>query len=246
MKNQTPASGATGKKTNWLAIVLGLVVVCLCLIIIGGGGYYLWINRDTQTAPVAPQQTSTPEDTPQPTPTSTPENTATPLPTDTSTPTIVPTQSLTTIAEAMIGLVDNVGVPEAAAYDQTMPGPHRMLLLTQEGELYENYFDLFPDDWKPATVSETELVAMITFKQAVQSTQKYYDGRGNLYTFRRIREDFLIRLKEAKTGKVITEKLFLGQPPAHFPQRKYTNDDYYGNPPTVEDIVEWLETFVNP
>ena len=158
----------------------------------------------------------------------------------------MPTQSSETIANALVGLADNVGVPEAAAYDKSQPGPHRIILLTQEGELYANYFDLLPESWKPAYVSETELVAMITFQQAVQSTQKYHDSQGNTYTFRRIREDFLVRLKEAKTGKVISEKLFLGQPPPHFTNTRYTTDDVVGNPPKVEDIQDWLKEYVNP
>jgi len=247
MNAQNSASGGTGKKTNWLAIVLGVIVVCLCVVIIGGGGYFLLRDRGADLdVPAAPPQTSTPENTPQPSHTFTPVDTATPLPTETSTPTVVPNQSLTTIADAMIGLVENVGVQEAAAYDKTKQGPHPMLLLTQEGKLYENYFDLLPDEWKPANVSETELVAMITFQQAVQSTQRYRDREGNLYTFRRIREDFYIRLKEAKTGRIVSEKLFLGQPPPHFPQTKYTDKDYYGNPPKIEEIQDWLSTFVNP
>jgi len=247
MNAQNSASGGTGKKTNWLAIVLGVIVVCLCVVIVGGGGYFLLHDRGTSLdLPAALPQTSTPEDTPQPLPTFTPVDTATPLPTETLTPTVVPTQSLTTIADAMIGLIDNIGVQEAAAYDKTKPGPHPMLLLTQEGELYENYFDLLPDEWKPVNVNETELVAIITFQQAVQSTQRYRNSQGKIFVFRRIREDFYIRLKEAKTGKVVSEKLFIGEPPQHFPQTKYTDKDYYGNPPKIEDIQDWLNTFVEP
>jgi hypothetical protein len=247
MNTQMPASGGTGKSTNWLAIGLGVVVVCLCLVVVGGGVYFFLLrDQGTPAVPVAPPPTSAPEDTPLPPPTSPPADTPTPIPTETSTPTVMPTQSLTSITEAMIGLVDNVGVPEAAAYDKTQPGPHRMLLLTQEGELYENYFAFFPESWKPSYVSETELVAMITFQQAVQSTQRYRDNQGNLYVMRRIREDFYIRLKEAKTGRIVSERLFQGQDPKHFEQRKYIDEDYYGNPPKVEDIQEWLEEFVKP
>ena len=157
-----------------------------------------------------------------------------------------PTQSAASIAAAMVSLVDNTGVPEAAAYDKSQPAPHRLLLLTQEGELYSNYFDLLPDDWKPSYVSETELVAMITFQQTVMDTQRYHDSAGNIYVFRRIREDFYIRLKEAKTGKLISEKLFMGQNPPPFQNSRTTDEDLVGNPPTVDEIKDWLKTFVNP
>lgn len=91
MNTQMPASSAPKKGTNWLAIGLGVIVICLCLVVVGGGVYFFLLrDQGTPAVPVAPPPTSAPEDTPLPPPTSPPTDTATPLPTDTPTPSPTP------------------------------------------------------------------------------------------------------------------------------------------------------------
>lgn len=194
---------------------------------------------------------SPPTPTPIPTqvPTATPiPPTETPLPTDTPAPTFtpVPTQSLTTIIEAVKSAVQGVGVDEAAAYDHNKPGTHPIIIVAPSDEAAD-WNSSLPKDWNPLNVSQTELVASISYREIVINKTRYKgQGSGWIYVTR-VRLDTVVTLYEAQTGDVVDTHTFQGADPITFPPSlPYGTQYLYGDKVAYDTVIEWLRPHVEP
>ncbi len=240
--------------------VIGAILTLLCVFFIDAS---VWLTRTLRT-PSAGLETSptilfsakslTP--TPFLLPTDTPAPTVTPMPTDTPTPIDTPTPTVTLSPSEIAGILsilateEDKGVPEAKEYDQEKRGPHRIVLLTASGELSDFYKSL-PDSWKPSTISEVELVAVLSFQQEIVASATYMSncpGTRSSVVINRIRRNTFVVVKEAKTGKVVASQLFKGSDPPSFgwSVKCIKIKGFFGDPVPFSTIYQWLMGYVKP
>lgn len=252
---QPQRSGTSGL----LYALVGAFVTLICLLLIGSG---VLLVRRSLFAPSSPAERVLPSDTPPPTPTSppidTPPPTFTPLPTSTPIPTDTPTPMVTLspseLAKILSVLVtEDRGVPEAKEYDPNKPGPHRIVLLTAEGKL-SDFQKSLPEKWRPSTIGETELVAILTRQQEVVASATYNNSGGacpglpKTVVINRIRLNTFAVIKEAKTGKIVVSQLFKGSDPPSFgwSVKCVKASGFFGEPVPFTTIYQWLMGYVKP
>jgi hypothetical protein len=195
-------------------------------------------------APASPPTPTPMPPSPSPIPSATftplpPTETPTPLPTDTPTPTVtpLPTQSISSIANALMPVTQGSGVTEAAAYDPNKPGVHPIIVITVEDQAQWN--NGLPESWRPMNVGQTELVVSIRINRVVVET-KLIKMVGFLNRFR---TDTEIWLREAQTGKLIVHTIFEGEDPPQF--HGWVNaTTIIGAPIPAAVVVDWLKGFV--
>ena len=210
----------------WLVVVAALILGC--------GGL---TNSPTPTPLPSPTSTQPP-----PTPTSIPP-TETPVPTDTPTP--VPTQSLSSMIEALAAVAQGSGVADAAAYEKSKAGIHPIVVLAPEDEVEDWNWEL-PTSWQPLYVSQTELVALVKYRD-VELNKTRYKGSGSGWIYvTRVRIDTVVTLFEARTGATVDTKTFTGVEPVGFPPTLPSGTQYlYGETVPHETVVDWLKPFVS-
>lgn len=196
--------------------------------------------RIVWTDPPTPTPTMTATATLTPTPTETP----TPLPTSTPTQTItpIPTQSIGSIAYALNSVLQGRGVAEAAEYDPTKPGIHKIILITAVEQTVWN--KSLPEAWRPLRVSETELVVVLQFNQVLLDYKGFnVRGYGRVY-IGRFRTDTEVWLRNAKTGEQIAYTMYVGQDPPPIPNRITSSIDLTGPSVSSEELQYWLKPYV--
>lgn len=219
------------KKTIALRLLL-LVTLAASV----SGCRIVWTDPPTPTpAPTATATftlTPTPTETPTPLPTSTPTQTATPI----------PTQSIGAIAYELNSVLQGHGVEAAAEYDPSKPGIHKIIIITSVDQTDWN--KSLPAEWRPVYVSETELAAVIQFKQVLLDYKGFtVRGYGRVYVGR-FRTDTEVWLRNAKTGDQIAYTLFVGQEPPPIPNR-ITGDTVLTGPSVSSEALQyWLKDYV--
>jgi hypothetical protein len=196
--------------------------------------------------PMISPPTPTPSPT-QPLPTSTPITpTNTPVPTDTPTPTLtftpVPTQSLSSMIQALIPVTQGNGAPEAAAYDPNKSGTHLIVIISPYEEL-ESWNTNLPDSWRPVNISQAELIVMILYHE-VEVERGRFRFTGALLLRKRVRIDTEVILREALTGKDVGTIFYKGGEPPKFPATPTGMLVYYGPKLDLETLQIWLMNFV--
>jgi len=186
----------------------------------------------TPTATATSTLTPTPTDTPTPLPTSTPTQTVTPI----------PTQSIGSIANALSSVLQGHGLEDAAEYDPTKPGIHKIIIITSVEQTDWN--KSLPEAWRPVRVSETELVAVIQFTQVLLDYKGFnVRGYGRVY-IGRFRTDTEVWLRNARTGDEIAYNKYVGQDPPPIPNRITSSIDLTGPSVSSEELQYWLKDFV--
>ena len=192
-----------------------------------------------------------PTATPLPSPTSTPlPPTATPIPpTDTpvptDTPTPIPTQSITSMVEALKPASLGTGIPEAAAYDPAKSGIHTVVFVSPADEVQEWNAKL-PAAWRPLNVSQAELVAVASYRWMDLATTRYkISGQSGWIFVTRIRIDTIITLYEAHTGATVAYAAILGgEPPSFPPSLPNGVTSLYGETVPDEKVLEWMKPHI--
>jgi len=239
-----------GKSKTWIILALVGLFGCICIVVVGvvlGLGI-----RSGKWAPPSfenPVQTGEPASIPTQESLLIPTNTPLPpLPTDTPVPTLeptaAPTQSLTSIVEALRDAAEGRGVPEAAVYDPQKSGVHPLVIYSASAEIVNEWNAELPDAWRAQSISLAELVAVVTNTQ-VKLENRHYFGKGiSLYIWR-IRTDTEVILREARTGDTVAAFTFQGgDPPAlksHYP---VGTTGEYGTLVSYETVELWLKSFV--
>jgi hypothetical protein len=173
-----------------------------------------------------------------------------PLPTDTPVPTIAPTftaaptQSISTIVEALRDAAEGRGVSAAAVYDPKKSGVHPIVIFSASQEILDEWNAELPDAWRAQSVSLAELVAVVTNRE-VKLERAHYFGKGiSLYVWR-IRTDTEVILREARTGDTVAAYTFPGgDPPTLKSSLPVGTTGLYGTLVPYETVELWLKSFV--
>jgi hypothetical protein len=135
-------------------------------------------------------------------------------------------------------------VSEAAAYEKGKSGTHPIVILAPDDEV-EDWNSSLPALWQAMNVSQTELVASVSYREVELNRIRYrVSGGGSVYVMR-IRIDTVITLYEAQTGATIDTITFQGVEPVGFPSRlPYGTQYLFGEKASHETVIDWLKEFV--
>lgn len=98
-----------------------------------------------------------------------------------------------------------------------------------------------PEDWRPLSDSETELVACISIGNIVVQQCSYNNGG----TFTRYQKKCEINLHEAKTGNKVNSTVLFGGNPSRCPDiLNGMSGQNYGSNVTDERIIDWLSQYI--
>lgn len=172
-----------------------------------------------------------------------PTNTSLPTPTPTFTATAIPTQSLEEIIAAVMPVTQRRGVDKAAEYEPDKPGIHPIVIIASREQ--EEWNQNLPAAWVPLHISQTELVAIITYKEVVVEQARYI-GKGTGIVFvKRVRVDTEVVIRDAKTGLDVAFNMFDGGEPPVLPKTlPLGTQALYGTSVAYETMIEWLRTYV--
>jgi len=193
-------------------------------------------------------------DPPTPTPVPTATFTATPIPptdtpvptsTPTETPSPVPTQSRSSLIEALAQVKNGGAASEAAAYEKSKSGVHPIFILAPDDEV-DAWNQELPYSWQPGFLNKVELVASIRYLEVKLNTTRYRNpGESGWIFVTRYRLDTLVEVFEAQTGEKIDSKTFPGADPMPFPPYLASGTtSLYGNKADHDVIEDWLKEFV--
>ncbi len=179
-----------------------------------------------------------------PPPTETPSPTFTLVPTLTPSPTLIPQQPLAHIISLVYGAASFNPIAETMPYEKQTPGPHHIVLITELGESHEGN-DKVPSEWLPKNVSEVELIAIITPEEVViRNFTKSVNGKRENRSC--VRRDIRVKLVEANSGELIEKILFQGSYPKLCEFWDMKLRWVYGEPPSFDEVVQWLQGYVSP
>jgi hypothetical protein len=148
------------------------------------------------------------------------------------------------IVDALILVIQGFGADDAAAYDPMKPGIHPIVIISPVKQIEWN--QSLPEEWRPSSVNNTELVAVLKFTNVLVELRYFYIYRYGDAESKRYRRDSEVWLFEAKTGKQVGYMLFTGDEPPSFPGQKMTFDDttIIGQPVSATVLQQWLYPFV--
>ena len=246
-----PASPAAKSKT-WVIIALVGLFGCICIVVVGvvlGLGYKKGWSLSN---PLDSVPTKAPVSIPTQEPILISTNTPIPLPTDTLVPTIAPTftaaptQSISTIVEALMAAAEGRGVPEAAAYNPKKTGIHPIVIYSADADTVDEWNAELPDTWRAQSVSQAELVAVVIYHEIVVDRARYTAKGMGIFFLNRVRTDTEVILREAQTGLNVSSATFQGGEP---PTLKSGYDQIitavYGTLVSYETVEVWLKSFVD-
>lgn len=213
--------------------------------------------------PDAPAAQPVIEPSPQPIqpvlPTAIPPTAVPPTATLEPTPTPPPApQALSEMLEILERVAQGNGVPEAAAYDKNESEIHPIVIIAPSDEVDE-WNKRIPDSWRPLSVSQTELVAVVTNTEVTLETKQYcasgggYKAQalttsGDRVWVSSIRIDTEIVIREAKTGILVSTINFKGNAPPALPNffSSRPSTVFYGTSVAYEIAILGLADFVEP
>ena len=241
-----------GKSKTWIILALVGLFGCICIVVVGvvlglGIRSGKWVPPSFENPVQTEEPASIATQEPQLLPTDTP---LPPIPTDTLVPTVAPTftaaptQSISTIVEALRDAAEGRGVPEAAAYDSQKSGVHPIVIFSADADIVTDWNAELPDAWRAQSVSLAELVAVVT-NQQVKIDRGHYFGKGiSLYVWS-IRIDTEVILRETRTGATVAAYTFPGgDPPALKSSYPVGTTAVYGTLVAYETVELWLKSFV--
>jgi hypothetical protein len=239
------------KPVNWIIIAVVGVLGCICVLAVGlvvGLGLGGKLSLPMLSAPVPtftpivlPTSTALPTDIP----TAIPTSTETPVPLPTATFTIVPTQSLSAMIEALRAAATGSGVSDAAPYDPTKSGVHPIIIFSASKDIVDEWNAELPAAWRGQSVSQTELVALVTNHEIVVEKARYTAKGMGIFFLNRIRIDTEVILREAQTGQTVASFTFPGgDPPTLKSGYNQIITAVYGTFVPYETVELWLKSFV--
>lgn len=161
-----------------------------------------------------------------------------PTPTPTAVPP-TPTPDLAPILESVAPVAKGQGIPEAGSYNPDEVGPHNLLVLNADGSPHR-WNESLPPQWKPSSLGEVELVAVIFPQTEIAlDTELYSSG---LVTRYRLVQD--VEVREARTGNTIWKGTLKGNAPGPFPKLISENrTSIKGGPVIYPDFAEGMCQF---
>lgn len=168
--------------------------------------------------------------------------TRTPYPTSTSFPTPIPTftpiPDLSPLLQALSPVLSGQGVPQAAEYHPDQPGPHPVVILSSDGTGGYGWNMNLPSGWSPASVQQTELVAIVSEERKISLGSQAYNIGPDITAYR-FEND--LELREARTGDLLSTFTFIGSDPPPFPyQASYITTTIEGTHLFAQDIEDWM------
>ena len=152
--------------------------------------------------------------------------------------------------QAFAGIVNGNGLDDAAGYEnQTDNVPHKIIILNEFGNPFENLNDQLPGEWFPNTTAETQIVAICTEMWSQIQACSY---GGGVYEIKRFRHHFTLELYDAKTGNMIEENdypisgIVYGPLPESCPPSSTSSRYIYGARTKFDDVIEWLRQYIIP
>ena len=247
-----PASPAT-KSKSWVIIALVGLFGCICIVVVGivlglglKGGQLTLPGLATSVPTQAP--INIPANTPiQPAINSPiPPPTSAPIPTTTPLPTAAPTQSISTIVEALKAAAEGRGVSEAAAYNPKKSGIHPIVIYSADADTVDEWNAELPDTWRAQSVSQAELVAVVIYHEIVVERARYTAKGMGIFFLNRVRTDTEVILREAQTGLNVSSATFQGgDPPTLKSGYNQIITAVYGTLVSYETVEIWLKSFVD-
>jgi hypothetical protein len=142
---------------------------------------------------------------------------------------------------ALAPVASNHGVPEAAPYDPNQPGPHNAVLLASSGTTHV-WSELLPDDWAATSLSDTELVVLVSPSREVVIQSCAYNIGPNI---ERYRFEVDVVLCEARTGAAVASSTLQGSIPESCPMTApMSQTRTQGSFVQYTQLEAWLQTFV--
>lgn len=134
-----------------------------------------------------------------------------------------------------------IGVPEATAYQGSK---HPVVLLGSDGKRH-NWTDDLPIEWRPTTEEEIQLVACVGGeKEKALETCSYY-ATPPYDKVTRYQYILDIKLREAKTGKIVASTTLRGSEPRACSQKEYYHvTKLEGSHISISEVQEWLHKYV--
>mgnify|MGYP001229267770 CR=1 FL=1 len=117
----------------------------------------------------------------------------------------------TELMEAIEAVRAGRGVPQAAAYDPALPGPHRLVIVTRSGEPHD-WTSRLPPEWIAKTVSELALVVVVDAKEVDLGSRSYSGGP----PITRYRHDLQLYVRGARSGVLLGDFQVKGGTPEDF------------------------------
>jgi hypothetical protein len=149
------------------------------------------------------------------------------------------------VVAAVAPVVHGQAVTMAATYSPGGAEPHPVVVLDGDGQPWDWRYSnsRLPAGWYPHSVGEAELVAVLD--QGRVRTQVFCSYIGGPNT-RKIRRTLNIKLRAAKTGEVIDSTTLIGPWPDCAEYEAVETTETFGRAPSLEEVVAWLRTYVDP
>jgi len=127
-------------------------------------------------------------------------------------------------------------VPQAAAYNPKSEYP-KFVVLKTTGILHTTWQDKVPEDWAATTVEETQLILVTGPQKKTTLNTLYYPNGAPPVT--RYRYQIEIAVVEAKSGKVLCNRMFINEPRDIRPQEAWELTGI-GHVVPFETVFRWF------
>lgn len=127
-------------------------------------------------------------------------------------------------------------VPRAAAFDPKAKA-QRVAILKSTGVLFQDWQDKLKDDWQADSVENTALVLVVGQQRKVFVNTIYYPDNSPPIT--RYKFEVEASVIEAKTGKVLANRLFINMP-RNIQRIETWNTTALGSPVEFRTVFHWL------
>lgn len=136
-------------------------------------------------------------------------------------------------------------VVSTQTYQQNEPGLHPVIIADPDLSIpfSDNWNNLIPAEWRSlGSPDKIELVLCYQIEEIVVEKCNYGDGG----TITRIRHDWNVELREAKTGQIITTGVIEGDPPNKCPgfRAEGSPDSETIGEVSQETLTDWLKEFI--
>lgn len=115
------------------------------------------------------------------------------------------------VYQSLAPVLNGEGVPGSAVYQPQDPGPHKVIVFNEKGEIYQDWQENLPDSWVASSLEETEFVIQISenlVEDLDETNNLITDGMPVIITFLEV---FEITAWEATTGNKLWQGYILVQ-----------------------------------